>query len=354
MDFNVNTNRRGATNTSRGALAAKNNVNAGRANVNRGTSNTNTNTNTNAKVATNAASREGEGNSKLPIIIIIVITILLFVFVILYITFAMKSNNLKGKAITTQPIDVAKSESPTQIGNSEFPKAAVGREYTYSFWMYLENFNRAAADNNNCYMVMYRGNSGNLENANPIIMMDNQSNKLYIIIKTTQSNLQNVNINTENIINKNFFLSDTPLINANTHLICAIDFIPLQRWVHISCVVDNKLVTLFLDGQIYSVKSTDEFKSSRRPEVDSMGKKVDYSLIIDKTEGDLIIGRSTVSQRMAIDGWVGKIEFFNYALSVEDVKGLYQGGPMPKGLLSWMGLSQYGFRSPVYNMSGAS
>jgi hypothetical protein len=344
MDINVNANRRGVSNTSRSnASAATNNTNG---NASKG------NLNANGKPISNAA--QGEGNSKMPMIIIIVITILLFVFVILYITFAMKSNNLKGKAITTQPIDVAKSETPTQIGNSEFPKAAVGREYTYSFWLYLDNYQRTGLDNNSYYMVMYRGNSGSLENANPIIMMDNQSNKLYIIIKTTQSSLQDVNINTANIIKKNYFNSDTPLANSNTHLVCAIDFIPLQRWVHVACVVDNKLVTLFLDGQIYSVKTTDEFKSSKRPELDSMGNKVNYNLIIDKTEGDLVIGRSAISQRMAIDGWVGKIEFFNYALTVDNVRQIYQQGPMPKGFLSWLGLSQYGFRSPIYNMSSAN
>jgi len=349
MDINVNANRRGASNTTRSnASAATNNTNgnASKGNASKG------NLNANGKPISNAA--QGEGNTKMPLIIIIVITILLFVFVILYITFAMKSNNLKGKAITTQPIDVAKSETPTQIGNSEFPKAAVGREYTYSFWLYLDNYQRTGLDNNSYYMVMYRGNSGSLENANPIIMMDNQSNKLYIIIKTTQSSLQNININTADIIKKNYFNSDTPLANANTHLVCAIDFIPLQRWVHVACVVDNKLVTLFLDGQIYSVKTTDEFKSSKRPELDNMGNKVNYNLIIDKTEGDLVIGRSAISQRMAIDGWVGKIEFFNYALTVDNVRQIYQQGPMPKGFLSWLGLSQYGFRSPIYNMSSAN
>ena len=344
MDINVNANRKGVSNTSRSnASAATNNTNG---NASKG------NLNANGKPVSNAA--QGEGNSKMPMIIIIVITILLFVFVILYITFAMKSNNLKGKAITTQPIDIAKSETPTQIGNSEFPKAAVGREYAYSFWLYLDNYQRTGLDNNSYYMVMYRGNSGSLENANPIIMMDNQSNKLYIIIKTTQSSLQDVNINTADIIKKNYFNSDTPLANANTHLVCAIDFIPLQRWVHVACVVDNKLVTLFLDGQIYSVKTTDEFKSSKRTELDSMGNKVNYNLIIDKTEGDLVIGRSAISQRMAIDGWVGKIEFFNYALTVDNVRQIYQQGPMPKGFLSWLGLSQYGFRSPIYNMSSAN
>lgn len=350
MDINVNARKgtnssKPAVNSTKGATNAKNTNNSNAAN----------NNSKNANANATGEGKQGEGNSKMAMIVIIVITILLFVFVILYITFAMKSNNLKGKAIVSQPIDVGKSDSPVKIANSEFPKTVVGREYTYSFWLYLENFNRLNETNTNHYMIMYRGNDGSLQSANPIIMMDNQSNKLYVVIRTVGSTFGNgIESSTKDIISKNYFLSDLSRANSNQHLVCAIDFIPLQRWVHVAVVVDNKIVTLFVDGQIYSVKSVDEFKASRKPELDRLGKVIDEKIILDKTEGDLVIGKSSVGGRQTIDGFVGKVEFFNYAVTLKDMGKIYEQGPMPKGFLSWLGLSQYGFRSPIYNMSTAS
>lgn len=299
--------------------------------------------------ATSNAAKAGE--SKMPMIIIIVITILLFIFVILWITFAMKSNSLKGKAITKQPIQLQKTDTPTQIGSSEFPTSQVGREYTYSFWLYLESFNKQSSNG----MIMYRGNPGSLQSANPVVMMDKDSNRLYVIIKTVGSSiLPEANANLDLIMDKNYFSSarmNQSSPGVNYHLICPIDFVPLQRWVHVACVVDNKLVTMFLDGQIYSVKSTDEFKAARQPEVTRLGKVLDYNVIIDKTEGDLVIGKSTVGNKTTIDGFLGKVEFFNYAVTMDDIKKIYSTGPMPSGMMSWLGMSQYGFRSPIYNMS---
>lgn len=311
--------------------------------------------NANGNPITNANAQK---DSKMPMIIIIVVTILLFIFVILYITFAMKSSNLKGKALMTTPIKVDKVDNPIQIPNSEIPKTESGREYAYTFWMYLESFvpEMDAPNNRPLHkLIMYRGNAGDVASANPLIMMDGQTNKLYIIIKTTESSIvsNTVNDNLHEIIANNYFMSNISLENpkANKHLILAVDYIPLQRWVHVGVVVDNKVITLYLDGEIYSVKSTDEFKAARQPHVTRLGKVVPYNLIVEKTDGDLFVGKSRVGNKRTIDGFMGKIEFFNYALSMEQLKKAYKTGPMPTGLLSMLGLGQYGFRSPVYKLN---
>jgi hypothetical protein len=313
------------------------------------------NANGNPITNTNASSQK---DSKIPMIIIIVVTILLFIFVILYITFAMKSNNLKGKALMTIPIKMDKVDKPIQIPNSEIPKTESGREYAYAFWMYLESFSPEMDIPNNRPMhklIMFRGNAGDVSSANPLIMMDGQTNKLYIIIKTTESSIVSatVNENLHEIIKNNYFISNISLEDpsVNKHLVLEIDYIPLQRWVHVGVVVDNKVLTLYLDGEIYSVKSTDEFKAARQPYVTRLGKVLPYNVIVEKTDGDLFIGKSVIGNKRTIDGYMGKIEFFNYALSMEQLKKSYKTGPMPTGLLAMLGLGQYGFRSPVYKLN---
>jgi len=292
-------------------------------------------------------------------IIIIAVTILLFIFVILYITFAMKSKNLKGKVLLNVPVKVDTRDTAIQIVNGTMPKSMVGREYSYSTWMYLESFSQ---DMNTVTktpyhkLIMYRGTAGDIASANPIVMMDGRSNKLYVIIKTTESSIASSTVSNDlnEILTKNYFWNqemslENPMVNK--HIVLTIDYVPLQRWVHIMLVVDNKVMTLYLDGEIYSVKSTDEYKASRQPHVTRLGRTIDYNLIVEKTDGDLFIGKSLIGGKRTIDGYIAKVEFFNYALSVDKVKKVYQDGPLPRGLLAWLGLGQYGFRAPIYKLN---
>lgn len=308
----------------------------------------------------NSAVKNFMKSDKMPMIIIIAVTILLFVFVILYITFAMKSGNLKGKTLMEAPVRIDRNDTPIQISSGDIPKASVGREYTYSFWMYLENIvpevNSANTPPSPFHkLVMYRGNAGSAASANPLVLLDGQSNKLYIIIKTTDSSIESntVNADLDEIIRNNYFLSDKTLDNpiVNKHLICTIDYIPLQRWINVGFVIDNKIITVYLDGEIYSVKSTDEFKSTKQPYVNRLGKTLDYNLIVEKTDGDVFVGKTVVGAKHVFNGWMGKMEFFNYALTMEQMKKVYQAGPMPRGVLAMLGLGQYGFRAPVYKLN---
>lgn len=310
----------------------------------------------NAKDAvTNIAKGE-----KGPLIIIVTISVLLLLFVILYITFAMKSSSLKGKQLTNEPVRLDKVEQPVQVGNGDMPKPSVGREYSYCFWLYVENFEQLVDTSNDNEpvdkLVFYRGNAGDIASANPAVLMDGKSNRLYIAIKTQGSSIDSLaNGRLHNIIRNNYFINkeiklDDPLVNRN--IILAVDYVPLQRWVHFAVCVDNKIVTIFMDGEIYSVKSVDEYKSSRQPEVDALGKTVDSNLIIDKTDGDIFIGRNaSVGNKISIPGYLGRMEFYNYSVSIDDVKKSYDKGPLHSGgLLSWLGINNYGFRSPVYRL----
>lgn len=310
-----------------------------------------------AKGTGNANVAKGSSN-RTTMIVIIVVTLLLFIFVILYITFALKSRNLKGKALVANPVKLDKLDYNITIPNATLPPARVGREFTYSFWLYLERFDKETTTSGVApvhKLIMYRGNPGEAASANPIIMMDGISNKLYVIIKTTESSIASstVNGNLNEILEKNYFITDRRLEDpaTNKHLILTIDYVPLQRWVNVAAVIDNKILTLYLDGEIYSVKSTDEFKSSRQPHVTRLGKVVPYNLIVEKTDGDLVIGRDVVGNRRTINGFIGKVEFFNYALTMQQVKQNYLTGPMNRSWLALIGLSQYGFRSPLYKVN---
>lgn len=284
---------------------------------------------------------------KAPLWIVIVITILLFVFVIVYITFAMKSSNLQGKLINGSPIYLPTQMKPVTVLASDLPATVAGREFSYSMWMYIDDFQRGSDTNH--FMILYRGVSDSINGANPIVFMDAQSNKLYVAIRTTGSSLAGNSL--DSLLKTNWFVSqdkNLAFANANKHVILTVDYIPLQRWVNVMVIVDNKLMSLYMDGELYSVKSVDEFKGSSNNTLGS----VNYNLVMEKTDGNVYIGKNPVAQQSyTIDGYIGKVEFFNYAINQDEVRRIYQYGPLSSTWLSMFGITQYGVRSPIYKLN---
>lgn len=287
-----------------------------------------------------------------PLIIFLLVVLLVFVVVIIYISFALKNSNLKGKMLIPKPIKLNELSVPYEVVSAEVPRPSVGREYSFSFWLYIENYEQTADHK----LVFARtSNKGDLSTANPIVMMDRKDNRMYIVIKSQDSSLPgSINGITRltSVIDNNYFRKANPVPTDNKHIIMEVDYVPLQRWVNIMFVVDNKIVTVFMDGEIYSVKSTDELKALKKPEIDPLtGKPKKENLIIDKTDGDILIGKNPINDRHTVNGYLSNLSFSNYAMSLNQVKATYNGGPMSKGgLLASMGI-QWGVRSPIYKLS---
>jgi hypothetical protein len=294
------------------------------------------------------------------VIIFIGIVLLIFIIVIIYIVVSMKGAGLSGKTLTTKPIKLDGNNTPKSIPGDRIPVPVVGREYTFSFWVYLENYAQTPGTSK---MLWYRGQDGAISTASPIVYMDDMSNKMYVVLKTQNSTLSSSDSNKNYDYDiglaktNNYFLNKnlTSTGDNNKHIILTVDYVPLQRWVNYSIIVDNKIVTLYMDGEIYSVKSIDEFKAMKDIEYDDRGNKVDYNLILDKTQGDIYIGKNPVaSNNITINGYISKFDFFNYAVSADDVKKVYNVGPFTKGFLSALTGGRYSIRSPVYKLSDST
>lgn len=319
--------------------------------VNVGTPNVKANVNA-SKAASGfgAKMKEFFSDEKKPMIIIIVVVLLLFVIVVLYIMFQMRGSGLKLKKLLANPVKTDSLSQPITISSADIPKLIVGREYSFSFWTYMENFTQE--DGNMGKLVWFRGSSDSIGSANPIVFLDPKANKLNFAIKTQGTSIQfesDAEKNLNNIISNNYFLSNaTNPQNMNQYVVISVDYVPLQRWVHFVLVIDNKLVTVYLDGEIYSVKSTDEFRSLKPPQLDANGVKIETNLIIDKTDGDIFVGRSAgISKGATLEGYVSRVQFANFALSINDVKKIYKDGPV--GGSGSLGFG-YGVRSPLYKL----
>jgi len=288
------------------------------------------------------------------VVLMILGFVLVFMIVVIYISFKIKSSSLQGKRLVQTPIKLDKMAAPLEVPGSMIPTPMVGLEYSYGFWIYIENLDQV---NSGHKLLFYRGEAGNVSSANPIVLMDGISNKLNIVLKTANSSLSSATLPAQsgkapptyendlsNISTFNCFASKetTCLPYQNKHVIIPIDYVPIQRWVHVMFTVENKLITVYLDGEIYSVKSVDELKGM---------KKLPDNLVIDKTTGTVFVGKNPqVGNGNTINGYLSRLEFFNYAVSLNDVKALYANGPLKTGLLSMIGLANYGVRAPIYRI----
>jgi heme/copper-type cytochrome/quinol oxidase subunit 2 len=287
------------------------------------------------------------------VIIFISIILVIFLIVIIYIFVSMRGAGLRSATLSRAPIQLTGSNTPPPILATRMPVPMVGMEYAYSFWVYLENYSQTPGSQK---MLWYRGLNGDLTAANPIVYLDSMSNKMYVVIKTKNSTLSSNNLG--DIVTKNYFLNNALTLNSantNKHIVMSYDYVPLQRWVNFGIAVDNKLVTLYMDGEIYSVKSVDEVKALRAPSRNVLGEPEPYNVIIDNTQGDINIGKNPMaSQNITINGYVSKFQFFNYAITSNDMKRIYKTGPFVNSFLSLLGMGAYSLRSPVYKISAST
>lgn len=293
------------------------------------------------------------------IVIGFVLVLFAFVLVIIFILQQLKSNSYKkGKRFLDTPVNMTNMDGPVEILGSDLPTQSIGNQFSYSFWMYMNNFTQTG-DNNK--LIFYRGQKDTIASANPIVMMDSNTSKLHFVLKTVGSTLSatdpNVKYqNLKSIVDMNYFMNpniknDTE--DSNKHLILTINNVPLNRWVHYVVSVNDNLITIFVDGELYAVKTVDNFKQMKPVEYDYRKKPIDISVPIDESTGNVYIGRNpTVAGKTSIEGYFSKFEVFNHALTTEDVYKIYKASPYNTGLYAIGG--KYGLRTPIYRIDQTS
>lgn len=310
-----------------------------------------------SEMASNLFGKAKESLSgKSGIIVLSVFFLLLFVAVIVYIVKEVKGNKYEvGKTITSEIIKLAELDAPIEIPGNEF-KQHKPREYSYTFWLYVDGFTQTPGYGK---IVFHRGERDNVQQANPIVMMDELTNQLHFVIRTEGSTLSASDSSIDYrklkpILERNYFINkDLKLTDQdiNKHLVLSVDSVPRQTWMHYALVVKNNIVTLYQNGEYYMTKSVNDFMKSKPVEVNQKGEDLKYDLVIDKTEGSLYTGRNaSVGGRNAVNGYLSKLEFFTYALNISDVANIYKKGPIQSNWLQKLGISGYGIRTPVFKM----
>lgn len=301
----------------------------------------------------NKVSSLFEGKSG--IVVGFIVVVLAFILVIIFILQQIKSNSYKkGGRFLDAPVNLTNMDGPIEILGSDLPTQTIGNQFSYSFWIYMNNFTQTGENNK---LLFYRGQKDSIASANPIVMVDSNTSKMHFVLKTVGSTLssKNANIkyqNLKDIVNQNYFVNpsiknDTE--DSNKHLIVTINTVPLNRWVHYTLSVNDNLITIYVDGELYAVKTVDNFKQMKQIEYDYRKNPIEINVPIDETSGNVYIGRNpNIAGKTSIEGHFSKLQVFNHALTTDEVYKVYKSSPYSSSLYTIGG--RYGFRTPIYRL----
>eukprot|EP00798_Chlamydomonas_sp_ICE-L_P023484 gene23484-biopygen11159 len=250
-------------------------------------------------------------------ILIIILTILLLIYIARRIT----RKNLISQEILKKTFKLYAGGSlskPFVYSSTKIPSSKNGIEFTYSFWLYTSSFDITSLPK----LIFTRGFDMSYGSASPIVYMDAKTNSLHFSVRT-------------NVSNTNATLGAVR-DNTSQFLNATVEYVPLQRWVQFALIVKDNIMTILMDGELYTIENVlDMQKPNIKP-------------IIIPHSGDLSIG--SMAGSAGLKGYITKFDIFNYAINISDVKSIYNKGPFSTSetILSKLGFGNYKMRTPIY------
>ena len=320
-------------NNGSGPLNRANNANAtGTNNSSRPANNANANANRGApaqswtdKLKSMGSKVGGMLGDRQTTIAFMVLTFVAIIAIIIYIVYKIRNKNLQSVILFDEPMKLFDmEETPKRFSSDKISPTSNGQEYTYSFWIYLVDYDSVSDQHR---LMFVRNSESDIDGANPIVFMDGRTNRLFVSARTNKSTSIDG-------------LSDLlPENSANSkYLTAVVEKIPLQRWTHISIVMQDNLMTVFNDGNMYTVKNVFDLW-----DVNNDGERPFFK----STRGNMFVGNMRGNNTPTY-GYISRLMFHNYALMEKDVKEVYGNGPTSKNILSRIGMHNYGVRMPVY------
>ena len=265
------------------------------------------------------------------VIVLVVAAMFILILVIIYVTTMLKASKLQNVILQTTMIGIDNREVvPFTVPAANMSLVLNGQEYSYSFWIFLGGLYSTTSQQK---IIIQRGNSHSYAtnslqispSTSPLIMMDPVSNIMYFCAATSAV--------TTSMVASDVIAKDTTGTYTSGYLVTTIDYVPLQRWVNIAMVVKDMSMYIYMDADLYSVITVSDISTS-----------TSVNPMIKGTNGDLLIGDKV----NYTPGYISMTRFYNYALTQNDIQSLYNAGPVPTSWLSYLGLKNYGVRTPVY------
>jgi hypothetical protein len=279
-------------------------------------------------------------SSQSGITVVVVLTTMVIAIVIGYVAWRLTRRKMQTDKLVKTPRRLFDTP-PLRIPPNDVPTTQNGQEFAVSMWVYLADFQPTALGKL-ILMRQPRGSSNGNGNgsalpfmdASPIVYIDPGSNKLYVCVRTTRKT------GGAGGLTEPSSLSEIALIPkaSNPYIVIAIDYIPMQRWVHVAFSIQDYLMTVFMDGSIYAVENL----------VDGTQSSPITRPMFAGCRGEFVVGSPSSNLSADLRGFVSNIAFMNYAPTLDQVTSMYKFGPATNTILGALGMDQYRVRSPIY------
>lgn len=232
---------------------------------------------------------------------------------------------------TSMPVvgtSLTKSKNKVSI-----PPQSNGKRASFTFWIYVHDIDKYSGSRRH---VLHVGEDS-IDAASPVVYFSNTSNTLNVYFNPISDTSIPTNISKMEYLTSKYGIT--------------IDYIPIQRWVHVAVVVNETLnggtISAYLDSDLVKVVTTGG--DNKVPGYSNNTASI-QNLMLDKS-GNLVIGGSTSdSIGPGFSGLVSRFTVYNYDLNVSDIYNDYRIGPIDN-LFAKLGLGAYGIQSPIYRIS---
>jgi len=279
---------------------------------------------------TNAMS---DSSSSLYLIIILLFISAVICYIIYYI---LADNVLYQQRILIQGTDVP------VVGNElktfafkQTLEGGNGNRRSYCFWIYIFDMDVGDGDYRHiAHISSEKTNSLLISKASPYIILDSKSNKIHVRFAHDDDDFGK---------EPKFDNSNFSKFHRSGNNVCGftINYIPIQRWVHIAFVlndVGNGSVAVYLDGH-YTDNPVEKESTFNI-----------HKLLLSHT-GNLHVGGDG-NLFNGFSGLLSKFVMFNHDLNSNDIFKEYNAGPL-NGLMARLGIGAYGLRNPVYKLESS-
>ena len=279
------------------------------------------------------------------LIVVVVVAIICAVFIYYFIVEGVF--NKKSVIIEKTKVPV-KGYETNEIDIESFPTSGNGSRRSMTFWVYLNDMNNGQGKFKNIFTINSKSNN---EVGSPSVILDASENKMYITYDVDQQSSRPSYINalvpTDTATNT-WPTEANDIVNIKKHGI-TIDYVPMQRWVHVAVVVNDGInggtMTVYLDGEVAKSVTNGDMLDERYG--DAPDNKVTINNMKLDESGKLYVGgEGTNGNAHGFNGLLSKVHIFNYDLNSNDVYNDYAKGPID----SWLAALGYGVRTPIYKL----
>lgn len=240
------------------------------------------------------------------------VSFVMVIYVVLYLFKQFNMTSLKTLTLLKdKPLRITGNSMHNLSDSESIPSQSHGKEFSMSFWVYVDN-EEIESTSEPKFVIGRTSGPTAIASANPLVYMDSSENKMHVVVRT------------------NYSLGYTTLASLHAAGVrkMTVDYIPLQRWVNVIVVVDQNYVQLFVDGDLRQVDDLSQGTNK----------------VVMDSSGDIYSGGNT--NIATFKGYLSKVQWFNYAVTIDHAKIVYAAGPLRKTVLSLLGLPMYGVRSP--------